>query len=277
MSILKIFTNKKFLFAVGAVGVALTGVTAATGTLLANKHLEEKKEEVRKETAEQMKVPVEQVEEVKLTKTDVVKTVWKDYIPTACALTGTFVAFGRLFGVMSKENIALQSLVTTSQATASRLEQKMIEKLGEKDGKEAVTQVKQEVIDSQDLKAVKESRKQAKYFDEHGDELLYLADPWSLRTFRRTKLQIQQAIENVNLELTTYGRAAVNTFYDALDLEETDVGSMIGWEKDTCNDYKLTCNLNGPYADAKVDSEGRAYAVLAFSDEPQLFTSNEYY
>lgn len=258
----KVAKSKKFLFGLGIVGVGLTVTTAVTGTLIAKKHVDEKKEEIKQEVADQAKIPVEKVDEVKLTKVELLQTTWKDYVPTACSVAVTIVSFSRLFGVMKKENLALQSMVTMTEATVQRLEKKMVDELGEKKAQKQIKEVHQDVLKDQ---GVNEVEVPTKYLDTHGDEFLRICDPYTRRKFKATKLQIQKAMEDVNLELHDNGEATMNTFYTGLYLDESEVGDLIGWRLDSINDGKIEVELTGPMVEAYVDEEGVAWTIPYFS------------
>lgn len=264
----KLASSNKFLFGIGMVGVGLTIGTTVVGTLIAKKHIDEKREEIKQEVADQTKISVDKVDEVKLTKVEILQTTWKDYIPTACATALTIVSFSRLFGKMHKENIALQGLLTMSEATVQRLQKKMIDELGEKKGRQKVQEVKQEVIKEQKPELYSGNQKVLKV-DEHGNKILNLVDPWSLRPIQTTMVKLTKAMETVNLELHDNGECDVNTFYNALDKDESEVGSIIGWRMNSINGENIEVYVDDR-ADSFVDATGEAWAILEFNRDPEL-------
>lgn len=261
-----ILKSKKFLAGVVVVGVGLVATTAATGTVIAKKHIDEAKD--NKETEYELNDIDEPAE---LTKIEVVKACWKDYLPCAAAVGLTVTAFFRLYSRFSKENAALHGLLSVSEATVEHLQQKMISEIGEKKALPIINETKQEVMD--EVKP-KEAKQKVLYLDSHGDELINFCDPWSKRTFRATKVQVCKAIEQVNLNLHDDGRALLNDFYEWLGLEDSEAGDLVGWEIDTLNSYKLDIVWDGVGAGAYTDNEGKSWTYLTFNQSPTLINTD---
>lgn len=265
-----ILKSKKFLAGVVVVGVGLVTTTAVTGTVVAKKHLKEAEDEKYDELKQECDDFGDDPSEIDstLTKGEIVKTVWKDYIPTAAAVGITLTAFFRLYSRFSKENAALHGLLSISETTIERLQNKMISEIGEKKALPIINDTKQEVMDK--VKPKEAKQKKTTYLDSNGDELLNFCDPWSKRTFRATKVQVCKAVEQLNLNLHDDGRALLNDFYEWLGLEDSEAGDLVGWETNTLNSYKLDIVWSGIQAGAYVDNEGKSWTYLTFNESPKL-------
>lgn len=268
----KVMSSNKFLFGLGIVGIGFTVGAAVVGTLVAKDHIEEAEEAKGRMLREDLDDP--QPVDCELTKMEVVKVVWKDFVPLAGAVTLTTLSFVKLFTKVTRldrENLALHGLLTMSEATVQRLESHMIEQIGEKKATKIVNDVQNEVIESSG-DPIREivPQNSVKYIGQDGEELICFCDIWSKRTFKASKFRISRALENLNLELRDYGEATLNHFYEELGLDDSDAGDLVGWRADSMNDYKVDILWDTNWAGAYVDPEGRSWTYLRFTKTPEL-------
>lgn len=262
----KVLKSKKFIFALGIVGVGLTAVTSATGAILAKKHIEEAKEEKgRLLRDDNIEVPPEYVE---LTPVETVKVCWKDFVPAVASASFTICAFSKLFKTISGENLALQGMLSVSEATVQHLESKMIDKIGEKKAAPIITDAKQESFSENP--PVEKPTKTSFLEGANADDIIRVCVDSDMRTFKTTKLLLQKAMEQINLDLHDYGETSLNNFYEYVGQPDSKIGDSLVWRADSMNDYKLEIIWDSMWNSAYVDSDGHAWTYIRFTKDPEF-------
>lgn len=174
-----------------------------------------------------------------LTKGEVLKVVWKFYIPTA-ALGASAIACAVMSNVESSKRItALAAAYAMSEEKLEGVRKKLLEKIGEEKGSsilEAATQEEADKanpkIEGEDWKTVPES---AILDREDIPENFPTVKPlWfdrkTGRYFRATQSDIDTAFNKINASLNCYDILTENDLAFELDLTPTDNGDKFGWE-----------------------------------------------
>lgn len=202
--------SPEILTGIGIAGMITTTIMAVKATPKALQLMEEREVE----------------ENRKLTKIERFKTTWKCYIPaTAVGVT----SIGCLIGANSvnlRRNAALAAAYTLSETALKEYQEKALEVVGEK--KE---QAIRDAVAKKKLAKTSLSEPQLLYTG-HGDTLCF--DALSGRYFKSDVEIIRRAIHELNEQMRTENYISLNDFYDAIDLEETKLGDVLGWnlEKD---------------------------------------------
>lgn len=258
----KIAKSKKFIFAIGMVGIGLTATTAITGTVLAQKHIDEAREEKGRLLREDIDI---QPKDVPLTKVEILKACWKDYIPCVASVSFTVCSFTKLFRALHGENLALQGMLSASEATVQHLQMKMIDKIGEKKAIPLINDAKQDAY--AENPPIEELTKPSFLDGVDPDDIIRVCVEEDRRTFKTTKMQLQKAVEQINLDLHDYGKATLNNFYYNVGQPESKIGDYLVWKTDTINGYKIEIKWDNMWDGAYVDSDGHAWTYIRFSDD----------
>lgn len=156
-----------------------------------------------------------------LKKTEVVKAVWKNYIPTVCAAVGAVGCLIAANVVQNKRSAALAAAYALSETAISNYRQAVLSKLGEDKEAEIHTeaiqnQIRESRVKSTDVANVRES-----------DELVY--DAFAGRLFCSSRVKIEKAVNELNRMILSGDYASLNDFYDLIGADNSVVGDLIGW------------------------------------------------
>lgn len=207
----KLFVTRhspEILVGVGITGMIGTTVLAVKATPKALKLIENKKADEHTD---------------KLTPIETVKATWKCYVPAAVMCVASAACIVGASSVHIKRNAALATAYKLSETAMTEYREKVVETLGER--KE---QAIQEKLDVDRIKKAAEKSEEV-IRTGHGDTLFL--DPTSGRLFESDIDYVKNAINDLNGQMLedTFGYASLNDFYDALDLQHTDIGEMVGW------------------------------------------------
>lgn len=193
--------SSTILTGIGAIGVICTTVLAVKATPKAMKLIEE----TEKEKGE------------KLTKLEIVKAVWKPYIPAALFGASTIAC---IFGanILNKRSQAsLVSAYALLDASYKDYKKKNIELNGVDADKHIKAEIAKDKYDEKEVieASVKDS------------QLFY--DEFSGRYFESTMEKVMTAEYELNREITIGGAAFLNEFYLLLGIPLVEYGDKLGW------------------------------------------------
>lgn len=210
---LKFFTKNSnvILTVVGATGVIATVATAIHGTVKAVKLCEEKKAQGTKE---------------------VVKTVWKCYIPTIGLLILTTTAIICNGKINAKKVAVLTSAYSGSVEALKKVEEKMSEQIGPKKTQKAMDAAESEMAKEKIPQNQKDIVATGK-----GKQLFFCATTgqWFYSDWNGVelaKIKLQQTISKI---MTAWGSGEfvpLREAQEALGLPVTDMGEYMGWFTD---------------------------------------------
>ena len=264
-TLLKFVTSKKFIFALGLTGIGASVATAITGTIMADRKINE------------LKSSAENEEDI--SKKEIAKSIWKYYVPCVVASGFTVYTFSRFYAKTCHENAALAGLVAASQSATAHLENKIIDKIGEKDARPLIKEAREEAIaeTGSDKLPDRVSALDAtggpigtKVINQNGDEVLDFIDPYSKARFRSTKRDIEKAVGRINLDINNYGKASFADFLDYIGVEPGQIHDFYGWTSKRIG-TEIEAILDGPGVESIV-YEGRPYICLKFSEQPETRT-----
>ena len=202
--------SPEILTAIGIAGMATTVVLAVRATPKALKQIDE----AEKEKGE------------KLTKTEVVKTTWKTYIPTAISGVASAACIIGANSVHTRRQAALYSAYKLSETAYTEYREKVKEEVGEE---------KEKVIRQ---KASEERVNNIVFHEEgivhtgHGNTLFF--EPISKTLFRSSQNYIEKTINNLNWKMTNGNEPYVSLedFFSENDLPDYPLGNELGWRTD---------------------------------------------
>ena len=148
------------------------------------------------------------------TKVEAIQSAWKYYAPTAGTAIVTLTCIFGSNALNKKQQANLIAAYTFLDHSFRKYRHKVIELLGE-DGEREIRQsiAKDEYTDS-----IKPTN----------DELLFY-DPISERYFSASMEAVKDAEYHFNRNFVLRGYASLNELYEFLGLDDTELGSLIGW------------------------------------------------
>lgn len=224
-------------------GFGITGMVMAVGfsiaaTPKALKKIEKKKVEEDKES---------------LTKTEVVKTCWKCYIPTATSVTLSTACLLGAHSVHARRTAAITAAYKISESALSEYKEKVIETIGEKKEREVRDKIAKDRIDRDPV------GNHEVIITGKGDTMCY--DTWSKRYFKSDLEKIRRAVNELNRQMINEMYVSLNDFYDEIGLSHSDLGYKMGW------------NLDKGFIDihpsAQLDENDEPCIAITFTVEPQ--------
>lgn len=206
----KLFVSRNgstILTCIGGVGLVATAVLTAKATPKAMARVEDAREEKGEA----------------LTKAEIVIAATPAYIPPFITGVATLAC---MFGANALSKRQQASLIS-AYALLDNSYKEYRKKVGELYGEDANTNVKTEIA--------KDKCEESELKPADGMKLFY--DDFSGRIFESTLEKVQDAEYNINRNLSMYGYATLNEFYDFLGLVPLDGGDELGWSTDMNFDY----------------------------------------
>lgn len=198
--------SPEILTGIGVAGMVATTIMAVKATPKAILLINEKEVELRAE---------------KLTKKEVVQTVWKCYIPAAVTGVASVACIIGASSINAKRNAALATAYTLTETALKEYKDKVVETIGEKKESEIRGAIAQDKLKNDPViqADVIETAK--------GKTLCY--DALSGRYFRSDVDKIKRAEYELNKQLLNEGYISLNDFYYEIELEPIKVGDKLGW------------------------------------------------
>lgn len=221
-------------------GVVTTAIFAVKAAKKAEKRvdeaLEEKKAKAVEEAAENgEECTQEQLDEVKLTKKEIVKAILPSYAPAiimgaltiACILGGLNISLRRQAALTAAYNISEKAIKNYEKA------------LPEVIGEEQAAKVKEQIAKNDILDAKKDDT----YVEVTGTGNQLCFDTFTGRYFRSTATHIQKIVNDLNAEINNFGYVCLNDFYSGVGLRNVEVGDMLGWGTESLIDVGYSSQL----------------------------------
>lgn len=190
----------------GCAGVIATAVTAV------------------KATPKALKIIEKEFEDVPPTKKEAVEATWKCYIPSAIIGIATIGCIIGSTGISYKSQASLISAYTLLERSYKEYKDKVKELFGEDGEREVKTSIVRDHFMEGDHIPTPLGEKLIFYIDHYED------------FFERTMLEVKDAEYELNRKFTREGLVTLNDFFRLLDLPETEIGELIGWNIDGAYD-----------------------------------------
>lgn len=201
--------SPEILTGIGVAGMIATTVMAVKATPKAIELINEREVDLHVE---------------KLDRKEVVKTVWKCYIPAAVTGAMSVACIIGASSVSARRNAALATAYTLSETALKDYKEKATEIVGEKKQKEIKDAIaKQKIADNpvstNDI-----------LMTNRGETLCY--DAHSGRYFKSDIDTIKKAVNELNRRLILENTISLNEFYYEVGLTGTHIGDHLAWNVD---------------------------------------------
>lgn len=157
----------------------------------------------------------------KLTKTEIVKTVWKPYLPVVLAELGGAACIIGAQTANEKRYAALVTAYGVTEQAFSDYKQKVTETIGKKKAEKIVDDI------SKDKIAANPVTNNEVIITGKGDVLCY--EPLSGRYFKSDVDKIRSIQNDLNADLINEMYVSLNELFYALGLNQTPLGESLGW------------------------------------------------
>lgn len=191
-----------------------------------------------------------------LTSVEKVKAGWKPYVPAVISGTASAACLIGACSVNTRRMAVLASAYKISETALSEYKDAVLETVGEKKAKDvkdkvAETRVKNNPVNTDTV-----------FVTQQGNTLCY--DSFAGRYFRSDMNTIKKAENEMNACLRNDNYISLNSVYDMLGLEQSKMGSELGWSIDRIHNYLVDIEVSTQIAD-----NGEPCLVIDFSDLPQ--------
>jgi len=172
-----------------------------------------------------------------ITKLDVIKLTWKEYIPATVCATMTITCILALNSVHNRRTAALASIYSITETAFQEYQNKVVETIG----KNKELAVRDEI--SKDHIRKNPSSRSEVIITGKGDILCY--DTLSGRYFKSDIDKIRRVINELNRDLMTAMWLSLNELYSEVGLPSTKLGEDVGWNIDNgLIDISFSTQLN---------------------------------
>ena len=189
-----------------------------------------------------------------LPKKEVVKLVWKQYVPAAIAVT---TATGCLVGgnrISAKQTAALSTAYKLSQNMFNDYRQKTADVIGEEKERQIVQKMASEKVNAPNADIQVTGK---------GDILCYDAQTGKL--FTSDKNTIERAINNLNASIPDDMYVSFGDFCYEVGLHVGLIGDSIGWNVNSLPRHGL---IQSSLHDSGVTDKGEPYLIVDFVQRP---------
>ena len=211
------------LMLVGAGGSVTAMIMAIRETPKAHELLLKKKQEKKELAEDRGEVPEE------ITLKEEAGIFFKVYWPALLTEAGAIACFLVANKIHLRRGAALAALYRASEETFRLYQDKVRDRIGEKEEHEVHRAVVKNQIEdafAQDTHTIFETG--------HGNQLFI--DLWSKRIFRSNLEDIRHAQNSFNKRLLNEGDCSLNDWYDEIGLDDTCAGERLGWCCDSLAD-----------------------------------------
>ncbi len=228
--------SPEILTAIGITGMIASTVLAVKATPKATNIINSKKEEY---------------EEEDIPNIELVKAVWKYYVPSVVLTASSAVCIVCAGTINVKRNIALSTAYTITEKTLTNFKNKATEMLGE----EKVEEIKTEIAKDQ----IKDKQSSDIIISSKGDILCY--DVAFDRLFKSDIATIEKAVNRVNKDMLDEMYVSLNDLYYELGIKNIPIGDDVGWNINT--------GLIEVYFSAMLTDDDIPCVVLNYSVSPK--------
>lgn len=248
-------------------GCAIAGAFVAVGlavkaTKPALEHIKAEKEEHRDriiikngDEREDYDLTEEEIDAIQLRPTEVVKAVWKDYLPTGIVLAGTTACIIGAHSISAKRTAAMAALYTMSEQALKDYKGKAEEIVGKKKAVEITDAAAEEA-----LKRTPYNPATAGFSCKPGE--VPCCDLETGRYWPCNADRIKAACDRLKARIYAGERVTQNDFYYEVGLDGVKHGDDKGWCVENEIDLELTSSLT---------SEGVPVLAVGFRNAPTMW------
>lgn len=165
-----------------------------------------------------------------LTKTEVIKEVWKDYIPTVALGVGTIAC---VFGanILNKDRQrSLVSAYALTNTTFRRYSRKVKEIYGQEAHEKILQELGAETAKEVEIYNYDWFTSRSMEFDKNDENVILFYDALSKRYFKSTPSRVLMAEYHLNRNFALGAEPSLNNFYEFLGISPVEGGDVIGWD-----------------------------------------------
>lgn len=215
--------SPEILTGIGITGMVTTTIFAVKATPKALMLIEEEKRkknaELRKLARDDDSVNIQRIE--KLTSVEIIKTVWRCYIPAAMLGVTSLACLIGASSVSARRNAALATVYTLSETAIKDYKDKVIETIGEEKEKVVRDAVAKEKLEKDPVTS------NDVIITDKGDTLCHNA---LLGGYFKSDVEtIKSGVNEANRQLLQDSYISLNELHDWLGLDHTKIGDYIGW------------------------------------------------
>ena len=189
-----------------------------------------------------------------LTKTELIKTAWKPYIPTIVSETGSLICIIGAQSINDRRNAALLTAYSITEKAQSEYKDKVIETVGPKKEKAIMDKVAEE--------KVKNNPPQSSEVIITGNGNYLCLNSLTGGYFRSDIEKIRHAVNNINYKMLNENYISENEVFYELKYPLTSNGDELGWN--IFEDGKIEVHFS-----SQLTSDGEPCLVLLFDKPPR--------
>lgn len=209
--------SPSILAAFGATGTLTTAYLTGKATLRAAEVVKREQERINPSHRDDY-------DELVMTNQDVVKLVWKLYIPAAASATVTIAAIIGSSQISNRRATAMAAAFSALDQGFSEYKEKIVEKIGETKERAYRDEI------AQDRVTKNPPNENVVIITDDGDVLCY--DHFTGRYFKSSMEKLKQAENEINHTILHQDYASVSDFYDLIGLPATSYSEEVGWNHD---------------------------------------------
>lgn len=216
--------STEILLVGGAVSLIYSGVKIVQATIISTREIDTKLAEKQKQLDEEYKYSKEPTPEAKMEPKEIIKEVWKNYIPAFAAAAFGFACVMEVDHIHRKGKSALMALYALSESDRIDFQKKAEQIVG----KNKVQEIQQEVQQERVTKETTAMPKANVIETGHGSTLI--KDAWTGRYFRCDYEFIRKKCNDLTYRLWSAMEMNLNSlYYEIPNMEPADCGEYVGW------------------------------------------------
>jgi hypothetical protein len=167
---------------------------------------------------------------------DVIRLVWKLYIPAASSGLLTIAAIVGSNHVSTRRATAMAAVYSISEKAFVEYKDKVVERLGEKKEQSFRDEIAQDRVKNNPV------NENTVIITDGGEVLCY--DHFTGRYFKSSMEAIKKAQNDINYQILHDGYASVSDLFDILGLPVTSYSEEVGWNQDRMLDIAFSTVLS---------------------------------
>jgi hypothetical protein len=167
---------------------------------------------------------------------DKFELTWRLYVPAVGVGASTAVCIVGAHRIGSRRAAAVAAAYTISEKAFTEYKEKVIEKFGEKQEREARDELQQERVDRDPVSG------RAVIVTNDGDVLCY--EHFAGRYFESSMEALKKAQNDTNYQIINHNYASLTDFYGRLGLPHTGVSDEVGWNSNDLLELEFSTTLS---------------------------------
>lgn len=188
-----------------------------------------------------------------MTQTQIVRAVWKCYIPTSLVVLATGASIVMTRSVDKRRIAALSAAYSMVEVAAKEYKTHVLKEFGEKGLEQIENSISSGRLEDHPL-----NNESVIIETGNGSTLMY--DSMSGRYFKSDIEIVRKVVNDLNQQVINVGYVSLNIFYSMLGLEQIELGDELGWNTDELLEVRF---------DAKIAADKTPCIVLGYYTTPK--------